>query len=144
MEFYSTYQIATLISGIFAEDWSQLFTYSIGIGFFVWLTLFILQGVGLYTMAKKREMQKAWLSFIPFANIWYLGKLAGECYSFGHKVKRVGIFALVAQVVATLLTVATIASEVYLYVPLQIFTVPPLLLSAAERASSKSSYQVPP
>lgn len=116
MELYSTYQIAALISGLFAKDWSQLFVYSIGIGFFVWLALFILQGVGLYTMAKKREMKKAWLSFVPFVNIWYLGKLAGECYTFGHKVKRVGIFVMVAQIITTLLTVATVASEIYLYV----------------------------
>ncbi len=116
MELYSTYQIATLISGIFAKDWSQLFTYSIGIGFLVWLALFILQGVGLYTMAKKREIAKAWFSFVPFVNIWYLGKLAGECYTFGHKVKRVSVFAMVAQMVATLLTVATIVAEAYLYI----------------------------
>lgn len=116
MELYSTYQIAALVSGLFAKDWSQLFAYSIGIGFFAWLALFILQGVGLYTMAKKREMKKAWISFVPFVNIWYLGKLAGECYTFGHKVKRIGIFAMAAQIITTLLTVATVASEIYLYV----------------------------
>ena len=116
MELYSTYQIAALVSGIFAQDWSQLFTYSIGIGFLVWLGLFILQGVGLYTMAKKRKMQKAWLSFVPFANILYLGKLAGECHMFGNKVKRVGVFAMLTQMIATILTVATMMAEAYLYI----------------------------
>jgi hypothetical protein len=116
MELYSTYQIATLISGLFADNWSQLFVYSIGIGLFVWLALFILQGIGLYTMAKKREMKKAWLAFVPFANILYIGKLAGECYSFGHKVKRIGLFAMFAQIVTVLLTIATVAAEIYLYV----------------------------
>ncbi len=116
MEFYSTYQIATLISGFFSEDWAQLFSYSLIIGIAILSILFVLQGIGLSAMAKKRNMKKTWLAFIPFVNIWYMGKLAGECQMFGHKIKRIGIYAMIAQMCVTLITVGTIAAEVYLYV----------------------------
>ena len=51
------------------------------VGFSIWLVFFILQGFGLSAMAKKRGLKKRWLAFVPFANIWYIGKIAGECIS---------------------------------------------------------------
>ncbi len=116
MEFYNTYRIATLISSFFANDWAQLFSYSFAVGFVILSVLFVLQGIGLFTMAKKRNLKNKWLAFIPFVNVWYMDKLAGECRMFGHKVKRIGVYAMVAQICVTIVTVATIAAEVYLYV----------------------------
>ena len=51
----------------------------------IWVTLFVLQGVGLYVMATKQGLKNRALAFIPFVNIWYIGKLAGECYFFGQR-----------------------------------------------------------
>ena len=44
----------------------------------LWGALFILQGVGLYVMAKKQGLKKKGLAFVPFVNILYMGKIAGE------------------------------------------------------------------
>jgi hypothetical protein len=44
----------------------------IGIG------LYVLQAYGLYTMAKRRGVENAWLAFIPVANLYIIGLLVGE------------------------------------------------------------------
>ena len=85
-----------------------------GIGF--WLILFILQGIGLYTMAKKRSMNNKWLAFVPFANIYYIGKLTGECDVFGQKMKRAGLYTMIANTLVTLVYFSVIAVELYLYI----------------------------
>ncbi len=77
---------------------------------------FVLQGIGLYKMAKNRGLKYKALAFVPFLNIWYIGKLAGDCYFFGHRVKGVGVYAMIMQICATLLAVAKVAAEVYLRV----------------------------
>ena len=87
----------------------------LGVGAGIWLILFVLQGIGLYTMAKRRGMKKRALAFVPFANIWYMGKLAGECRVFGRKVKRVGLYAMLVQIVLTILMGLYLAAELYLF-----------------------------
>ena len=47
--------------------------------FVVWLGLFILQGVGLFTMAKKVSKKRNWVVFFPFANLFYIGIMVGTC-----------------------------------------------------------------
>ncbi|MBR6703595.1 MAG: hypothetical protein IKL76_03430, partial [Clostridia bacterium] len=71
---------------------------------------------GLSAMAKKRGLKKRWLAFIPFANIWYIGKIAGECNVFGQRMKRGGLYTMLAQIFTTVLCGLTIAVQVYLLV----------------------------
>ncbi len=61
----------------------------------------ILGGVGLYTIAKKTGTPHAWLGFLPFANTWYAGKIAGEANFFGQKMKRAGLYAMLAEILYT-------------------------------------------
>lgn len=115
MEIYECNRMVAMICSFFARTMNQaLIGGAIG-GGLLWLALFVLQGIGLYTMAKKRGMAKRYLAFVPFANIWYMGKLAGECKVFGRKMKRAGTYAMIAQIVTTLLSCAALAAELYLY-----------------------------
>ena len=82
--------------------------------FVVWLGLFILQGVGLFTMAKKVSKKHKWLVFIPFANLFYIGKMVGTCRVFGQPVKRAGLYAMLAQIFATLVFIVYIGLKTYL------------------------------
>ena len=84
-------------------------------GLALWAILFTFQGIGLAKMAKKRGMKRRWLAFVPFANILYMGKLAGDCFIFNQRVKRAGLYVMLAQIVATLVAGCVIASEIYLY-----------------------------
>ncbi len=117
MEIYNFYRIATMLSSLFG-DWigdKNIPIYGAVIGVLLFALVFILQGVGISTMAKRRGIDKRWLAFVPFVNIWYVGKLAGDCQFFGQKMKRAGLYAMIGQIVATLVTCAMIASEVYLW-----------------------------
>ena len=88
--------------------------YAIGIAIVSWIVFFVLQGIGLYRMAKNRKLKNKWLAFVPFANLFYMEKLTGPCSVFGQRVKHIGLFTMIAQIVTTMLCVLTIASYIYL------------------------------
>ena len=78
MEIYSLYEVCRLTLSAFSMvfEWENPTVIFIGgfiLGLLGMIAFFILQGVGLYTLAKHRNMQKRWLAFIPFANIYYMG-----------------------------------------------------------------------
>lgn len=116
MELYQLFDISTTVVAFFGGvGWKGMLGGAIG-GVAIWLTLFILQGFGLSAMAKKRGLKKRWLAFMPFANIWYIGKIAGECNVFGQRMKRGGLYTMLAQILTTVLCGLTIAAQVYLLV----------------------------
>ncbi|HQA08107.1 MAG TPA: hypothetical protein PLM20_08240 [Syntrophomonadaceae bacterium] len=41
------------------------------------LVFYILFSLGLYTMAKRRDLPNAWLAWIPFAQIYTMGEVIG-------------------------------------------------------------------
>lgn len=115
MELYQMFDIGTTIALFFGVDgWRAMLGGALG-GASLWLALFILQGFGLTAMAKRRGLKKRWLAFIPFANIWYIGKIAGECTVFGQRMKRAGLYTMIAQILTTLLCGLSIAVQLYLY-----------------------------
>lgn len=116
MELYSLYQIGCLIFSLFLENVSQVLIWGAVSGVVLGLGLFILQGAGLAVMAKHRNIPHRFLAFIPFANIYYMGKMAGRCGFFGHEMKKAEIYAMIAQIVAVVFTATYIAAELYLYI----------------------------
>ena len=63
----------------------------------LYVVCLVFGGIGMTVMAKKVGMKHSWLAFLPFANTWYAGKLAGETQLFGQKMKRVGLYAALAE-----------------------------------------------
>ena len=63
----------------------------------LYVVCLVFGGIGMTVMAKKVGMKHSWLAFLPFANTWYAGKLAGETQLFGRKMKRVGLYAALAE-----------------------------------------------
>ena len=115
MEIYSFYQVATTITAFFTNERETLFIAGLIGGFSILIALFLLQGFGLYKMAKNRGIKNRALAFVPFVNLWFVGKLAGECHFFGQKVKRAGMYAMIAQIIGTVFCLLTIAAEMYLW-----------------------------
>ena len=102
MEIYNLFDTSKLFAQFFQNylvnfDTWEIRAFCAGIAFVLWLPFFILQSVGLYAMAKKRGFKKRALAFIPFANMLYMGKLAGNCNFFGRKMKRAGLYLMLAQ-----------------------------------------------
>lgn len=65
----------------------------------------IFGGIGLYTIAKKTGIKHGWLGFVPFANTYLLGKIAGEANFFGQKMKRAGLYAMLMEIVYSALEI---------------------------------------
>lgn len=42
------------------------------------ITLYVFHALGLYTMAKRRELSHPWLAWIPFGSGWILGSLSDQ------------------------------------------------------------------
>lgn len=95
---------------------SRPFVFAVCFGLGLIAALFVLQAAGVYRMAKKQGLKKKWLAFVPFANLWYIGKLAGSFEVFGHKMKRAGLYTMIAQIVTTVLCFSSMAAEMYLFI----------------------------
>ncbi len=123
MELYNFYNFFYGLVGLFtAADLKMAALWGAVIGFVVWVGLFLLQGAGLHTMAKRLGMQKRWLAFVPFANLYYMGKIVGDCSFFGQRMKNTGLFVMIAQILTTLGSVLYISAECYLlfnFTPMQ-------------------------
>lgn len=118
MELYNLYQsilYSFVIFNRYGGTTEKTLIGSAVIAVLIWGALFVLQGVGLSTMAKNRGMKNRYLAFIPFANLWYLGKLAGDCDIFGHRMKNPGVYAMIAQIATTALCVAMAICEGLLF-----------------------------
>ena len=117
MELYLLYNFVLTILLNFAKKLSifQVQIWSLVGATAIWLVFFILQGIGLSRMAKNRQIGKRWLAFVPFANIWYIGKLVGVCDVFGQKMKRTGLYTMLAQIAITVFCAFIVVAEIYLY-----------------------------
>ena len=113
MEIYNFYQAIKMNMNL--TDNMQVIIITAVLTAAVWIALFVLQGVGIYTMATKQGFKKRGLAFVPFANLWYIGKLAGECHFFGQRMKRAGMYAMIAQILVAVVSILTIAAEQYLW-----------------------------
>lgn len=115
MEFFDLFNftntLTQLIRGTF--DFTGLWV-SVGLGAGLYLICLILGGFGLYTMAKKVGMKYGWLGFIPFANTFYAGKVAGEANFFGQKMKCHGLYAMLAEIVYVVLSIGGLLTSVFL------------------------------
>lgn len=119
MEIYNIFEgiFGSLRYGTSNESISSLplLLYSLCVAFFVWMVFYVFQSIGLYVMAKKQGLKRKALAFIPFVNIYYMGKITGECRFFSRKVKYVGLYAMLAQICVSIAVGLTIAAEFYLY-----------------------------
>ncbi len=72
---------------------------SLGVAGGLALICLVFQGIGLQRMAKSVGAKHAWMGYIPFLNTYYAGKLGGETNFFGQKMKRAGLYAMLAELV---------------------------------------------
>ena len=66
------------------------------------LALFLLNyfflAFGLFRMAKRRNIQKSWLAFIPFAQLYLMGTLVASTEFFNVKLRYAGLVAMILQI----------------------------------------------
>jgi len=70
------------------------------------IVFYILQSVGMYTIAKHRGIRHAWLSWLPIGNVWMLGSISDQYqYVAKGKIKNRRKLLLALSMAALLLTV---------------------------------------
>ena len=83
----------------------------------VYVILLIFGGIGLSKLAKKQGLKHRWMGFLPFFNTYYAGKLAGETQFFGQKMKRVGLYAMLTEILYVVLQLFLMIATVISYFP---------------------------
>jgi len=116
MEIFVFYNSFFTICTMFGMELYTAHFTSIIVGVLEWLGFFLLQGFGLWKMAERRNLSKKGRAFIPFANILLMGEITGACQFFSQKVKKMGLFTMIAQICATVFSALLLASLTYLYI----------------------------
>lgn len=116
MEFFDWLNIPQIIMGYLsftveseaeaAAQMIQIMLICVGVAAGLYLAGLLCGGFGLMTMAKKQGIKYWWLGFLPFGNTFLAGKLAGETQMFGQKCKRIGLYAMIAEIVYVALEIA--------------------------------------
>ena len=114
MNLYGLLSVATDIAGSMEIDPMLELGYNL-ISIILSIALFVLKGVAIYTMAKRRDFDKLWMAFVPFLNYVLLGKLIGKVIIWGHEVKNLGLLVCITTAVSMLLGYA-IDLGYYVYV----------------------------
>lgn len=71
---YGSVDAVTQLEGL--EAISALIQSTSSFSSLVSLVLYLLLAFGLYTIAQRRQIERAWLAFIPIANVWILGSIS--------------------------------------------------------------------
>ena len=126
---YTTEVIASLISallpvpgGMDSVTVGNLFLSHVLTEASLWIAGYVFLGIGLFTMAKKRKMKIAPLAFVPFASTFLIGKLVGEINFFGKKIKRLGLYAMLVEIV--LFALKVVQDVFYLPILIRYFNSP--------------------
>lgn len=62
--------------------------------------LYLFQAIGLYKMARNKNMYMPWLAFIPIANRYLLGTIIGNFKIFKYTIQNPGIVILLAPIIS--------------------------------------------
>ncbi|MDE7159170.1 MAG: hypothetical protein K2N74_06325, partial [Clostridiales bacterium] len=118
MEFFDLFNFANTLTQVIRGEFSLSGLWvSFGIGLGLYLIVLVFGGLGLYTMASRVGLKHPWLGFIPFVNTFYAGKVAGEAHFFGQKMKRHGLYAMLAEIVYAGISIAGLLTSIFLSNP---------------------------
>jgi len=65
---------------------------------------YLLRGIGMYTLGKRRGMNYPWLAFIPYARTYFQGELCGTLHFKEKEIRNPGIWILVIPIVSNFVT----------------------------------------
>lgn len=79
--------------------------------------VYILQALALYTVAKRRGINKPWLAWIPLANVWILGSISDQYqYVVKGQVKNKRKSLLGLNIAITAITFIILSAVVWMFI----------------------------
>ena len=115
MEIFNFYFAIMRTTYLIGEQYPQLPVHALIGSVFLLSICFLFQGIGIYVMAKKLQFKNKFFAFVPFVNLWYIGQLVGECQFFNHRTKRIGMYAMIAQISTAVFSLLSIGAEIFLW-----------------------------
>ena len=76
------------------------------------VALYVLQAVGLYTIAKRRNIAHAWLAWVPVGSVWILGSIADDYLARTGKKARLRVWLVVLTAAVLVLSMVTLVGAV--------------------------------
>ena len=76
----------------------------IGVALAIYLALYLLRSIGLYVLAKRQGINKAYLAWIPCVWLYVVCKLLGNARIFNQPVQSLALIMTIAFSVAQVLT----------------------------------------
>lgn len=95
---YFSFEVENDIGSVIAMQ-MRIMTICLYVAAGIYLVSLVFGGIGLYKLAKRAGIKYAWMGFVPLLNTFLAGKLAGETSVFGAKIKRVGLYAMLVELV---------------------------------------------
>ena len=81
------------------------------------IAAYVLTGLALYALAKRRGIQKAWLSWVPVLNCWILGSLSDQYrYVVKGEVKNKRKALLILNIITWAISVAMVVVAVVMLI----------------------------
>ena len=74
--------------------------------------LYVLQALGLYTIAKRRGIARPWLAWVPVGSVWIMGSIADDFKARQGKKTSLRIWLVILAAAILLLTVGIVVSTV--------------------------------
>ena len=128
--------LTELVSGLEDAAFSLNFATS-GLGVIV----YILQALALYTIAKRREIKKPWLAWIPVVNVWILGSVSDQYqYVVKHQIKNKRKALLGLNIAMAAISAVILVAAVWMLIVLILMAVSIPAISDAETLISNLMY----
>lgn len=128
--------LTELVSGLEDAAFSLNFATS-GLGVIV----YVLQALALYTIAKRREIKKPWLAWIPVVNVWILGSVSDQYqYVVKHQIKNKRKVLLGLNIAMAAISAVILVAAVWMLIVLILMAVSIPAISDAETLISNLMY----
>ncbi len=76
------------------------------------IALYVLQAIGLYTIAQRRGIRHAWLAWVPVGSVWILGSIADDYRMRCGKKSGLRIWLVILAAAVLVLSLATLIGAV--------------------------------
>lgn len=105
--------VVSLITSIpFGGTQTEIVVYSIVLSC-VAIAVYAFKSIGLYTLAR-RETLPVWMAFVPFFNDYLLCKIAGECSFLRMKIKKCGLWYILADALYSVAQIFSVVPKIIL------------------------------
>lgn len=75
------------------------------------IALYVMESIGIYSIAKRRQIKKPWLAWFPVANLWLMGSISDQYqYVVKGKVRSRRKIMLILGIALVILTIFYIGS----------------------------------